>query len=106
VNEEWIDKMLQRMPQATSPTELVERCVTFAREEADEAFVFEKVRGCDRKKEKRSIALGLTEETLAYLRESAAKYNLPNEQKALRVVLDYALEDGMLQRALVLPRVQ
>lgn len=104
VNEEWMHTMLGRMPQPTTLTLLVERIVAHAREEADEAFVFEKVRGCGRKKEKRAVELSLEVGTVAYLRDAAARYNLPDEQKALRVVLDYALEDGMLQRALLIPR--
>lgn len=31
---------------------------------------------------------------LAYLKKMADEYNLPDEAKALRVLLDYAVQDG------------
>ena len=55
-------------------SELVERVISYARVEADETFVFEHVRGCNRKKEKRVVRLSLKSDTVAFLADAAARY--------------------------------
>ena len=93
-NEEWLEELV-RNGNVESMSEAV---VTILRRAAsgavDEKFVFEKKRGCGRKKEKRKVNLRVDERSAAYLERMVEAHALPDVGKALRIVLDWAMEDG------------
>ena len=51
-------------------------------------------RGVDMSKEKRKEVFEVEADQMAWLEDMARQYHLPGASKALRVLLDYAMEDG------------
>ena len=90
-NVAWLDRVLGAHP-GKSASAVVSTLVLHAKTQ-DEAFVFEKIRGCNRKKSKQKVQLALTPEVGAYLRDLQVSRSFPDVGKVLRVILDYALED-------------
>ncbi|MCA8927789.1 MAG: hypothetical protein KDC18_06940 [Alphaproteobacteria bacterium] len=44
--------------------------------------------------DKVSISFEIQEDAVAFLTQMAEKYDLPDRDKALRVLVDYAMQDG------------
>ncbi len=44
--------------------------------------------------EKQAVTFQVQDDVVRMLKAAAEKYNLPDESKALRVILDYVIEDG------------
>ena len=92
VNLEWIESVASS--RGCSATQVVSDLIDRVEGVDNEAFVFKKVRGCGRKKQKRGLPLQLHPDKTSWLESKAENHELPNADKALRVILDYALEDG------------
>lgn len=92
LNADWLSMVCSRFGLAGGVPEVVKILLHHVRSQ-DAAFVYEKVRGCNRKKVKQKIQLALCVKDSAYLSTSCEAHSLPGIDKALRIVLDYALED-------------
>lgn len=55
-------------------------------------YIFEKKRGCKRKKRKVQLPLHITEPHVEFLGAATDRFELPNAGKTLRIVLDWCLE--------------
>lgn len=102
-NVEWIDNILKGHPQS-SANDLVNKVISrviaeatadIAGNAAKRSFIFEKVRGANRKKQKHSIQLSLTSENSQFLTQMMKVHDIPSLGKALRIVLDWALEEKL-----------
>ena len=90
-NAEWLANISSQFGFADNSV-IVEKVLFYVRAQ-DAEVVYEKVRGCNRKKIKQKIKLKLSAKDCEYLNLAAEKHSLPGIDKALRIVLDYALED-------------
>jgi hypothetical protein len=98
VNVEWLASVTQTYS-LPSTSDVIARILKKAAEmvSADalmRTFIFDKVRGADRKKVKQSIDLALPQDGCVFLERMMQAHNIPSIGKALRIVLDWALEDG------------
>eukprot|EP00941_MAST-03F_sp_MAST-3F-sp1_P000041 g41.t1 len=84
INEKCIETVYERMmtckEQAIKSQEISE-------------FIFKKKRGCFRKKKKEKTHLKMPSVWWIWLESQVEKYQLPNWEKALRIVLDYLMEE-------------
>lgn len=90
-NLAWLQKVAPKC-NATFPV-VIERIVHYIKEQADESFVFGNVRGCGRKKQKVKISCQLPSPCENFLKEMVKKYDINSLNKAVRIVLDFAMED-------------
>jgi len=93
VNLEWMNSIVAAS-KGRGLTEIVSAVLKYAKEYRDQSYVFEKKRGMGRQKNKVDIKLSLSGEDLSYLESSILQYKLPNTGKALRIILDFALEEN------------
>lgn len=91
LNAEWLANICSQFELLDNST-IVEKLLWHVRTQ-DAAVVYEKVRGCKRKKVKQKVRLVLSITDSEYLNLAAEKHSLPGIDKVLRIVLDYALED-------------
>ena len=90
----WIKSWAEKSSEPTTVSNIVARVVGHARQPGvDQSVVFTKKRGCGRKKKKEAMSLSIDQETLGYLNAAVKDFELPNLGKAIRIVLDYAMED-------------
>jgi gephyrin len=95
VNKDWIEaRRRESEGKFKTDTDVVEHVLQRVQsKETDEETVFTVSRGGGRKKVKTNMRFALGESNLLYLRLMQEKYDIPNVQKALRIVLDFALEE-------------
>lgn len=93
VNLDWLNHLSLAKRKGGNLTEIVTEVLKYAGEYHDQSYVFEKKRGMGRKKNKVDIKLTLSVAQLAYLDSSVLKFKIPSTEKALRIVLDFALEE-------------
>ena len=95
MNKEWIEARRRGSDgRFKTNTDVVEDVLQHVQSsEADEGTVFTVSRGGGRKKVKTNMRFALDKRNLLYLRLMQEKYDIPNVQKALRIVLDFALEN-------------
>jgi hypothetical protein len=101
-NAAWIQATLAAAGVASttdaSPSWLVNRLISFAATESGrsaqfEAALFTKKRGCNRAKVKVKESLSISPTGKRFLAEMGETYGIADSGKALRIVLDYALEE-------------
>eukprot|EP00929_Paragymnodinium_shiwhaense_P013760 TRINITY_DN12160_c0_g1_i1.p1 TRINITY_DN12160_c0_g1~~TRINITY_DN12160_c0_g1_i1.p1 ORF type:complete len:881 (+),score=105.12 TRINITY_DN12160_c0_g1_i1:121-2643(+) len=97
-NIEWIHKVMQAYSLA-SPSDVVNQVIDRASTESlsdasVRAFIFEKARGVNRAKLKQDIDLALQPAHVQFLVRMMKAHSIPSLGKALRIVLDWALEDA------------
>lgn len=99
-NVSWINAWAAKLPKEETASSVVARVMQYVRQPSvDQSLVYTKKRGCGRKKRKESVSLFINADILDYLNSAVEKFNLPGLGKAIRIVLDYAMEeDGIEDR--------
>ena len=90
----WIQHRIEISSEPSTASSIVARVMRHVRHPSvDQNVVFTKKRGCGRRKKKEVMPLSIDQETLRYLNAVVKDFDLPGMDKAIRIVLDYAMED-------------
>eukprot|EP00039_Didymoeca_costata_P014750 m.241567 g.241567 ORF g.241567 m.241567 type:complete len:447 (+) comp16088_c0_seq23:1206-2546(+) len=95
LNLAWLDKIKEKFQSQNSsdPHTSIIRAVIQEARQHDNVHIFEKVRGCGRKKVKVSFDVILSEQDDIYILEAVEKHNLPDKGKAIRILIDFFMEE-------------
>eukprot|EP00946_MAST-07B_sp_MAST-7B-sp1_P003624 g3624.t1 len=93
-NIAWIKERMKKSAGPSTASSIVACVMRYTMQASvDQSVVFTKKRGCGRKKKKEIMTLSIEQKTLDYLNSAVRTFDLPDLGKAIRIVLDYAMEE-------------